>query len=590
MKLKQQFDYITAGHPRRLVKPVLWAVYNDLIQMVPFGVLALIVMSIYTHFALLQGASADALSFPPIELELLWFAWGGMAVCLVLLFIGEVMLVRTGYRGAYLATADGRIAMAEHMRKLPLGTLTRQDPGALGNIMMEDFTLIENAVTHILPSLVAGVIAPVLAFLGFLFIDWRMAVATFAALPLTFAVIALVQNLGDRLMQDNVEARAQSSSQLQEYLFGMKVIKAYNLVGANFKSLEAAFSRLRHTSIKQEGALGPFFLMAIALLKAGLPLIILLGIYLLLGGDLDVGIFALFLLMGTRIFDPLTAAIMRYAEYRYDLKAGKRIMDLLDMPIMQGDKPVPQAHDVALENVSFRYRDTDVLKGVSLQIPAQTLTALVGPSGSGKSTLLKLVARFYDPQAGTVRFGGVDERELDPEALMGRISMVFQDVYLFNDTIGNNIRYGRNDATQAQIEAAARAAQCHSFIQALPLGYDTMVGEGGSTLSGGEKQRVSIARALLKDAPVVLLDEATSSLDPENERDVQRAINRLAQGRTVIMIAHRLKTVTQADNIVVLEDGRITEQGTHEELLAKGSLYARMWTLQKKSLAWKMSR
>jgi ATP-binding cassette subfamily B protein len=285
--------------------------------------------------------------------------------------------------------------------------------------------------------------------------------------------------------------------------------------------------------------------------------------------------------------------MLRWGEFKVLSMAGERVVGLLNEPVMAGEGDAPAACDIVFENVSFRYGnpvcgESPVLEDISLSLEPDTLTALTGPSGSGKSTLLKLIARFYDPQEGRVKFGGVDERGIDPEKLLKNISFVFQDVYLFQDTIGNNIRYGRQDASQAEIEEAARAACCHDFITALPQGYDTMVGEGGSTLSGGEKQRVSIARTLLKNAPVILLDEATASLDPENEAEVQRAIGALIKGRTVVMIAHRLKTVVYADKIIVLDKGRIAEQGKHGDLLAAGGLYAKLWDLQQTSEGWRI--
>ncbi|MMZ59447.1 Lipid A export ATP-binding/permease protein MsbA [compost metagenome] len=256
---------------------------------------------------------------------------------------------------------------------------------------------------------------------------------------------------------------------------------------------------------------------------------------------------------------------------------------------MPGDRQPPGGHDIELKQVTFSYRDKVVLKDVSVRIPAGSFTALVGPSGSGKSTILRLIARFYDPDRGTVTMGGEDIRGMDPEALLRKVSMVFQDVYLFQDTIANNIRFGCSDATCEDIEAAARMACCHDFIMKLPNGYDTLVGEGGCTLSGGEKQRISIARAMLKDAPVVLLDEATASLDPENEAEIQKAIDRLVHGRTVIVIAHRLKTVRSADQIVVLNNGQITEQGCHDELLSRNGLYARLWKRQQEANEWRLA-
>ncbi len=303
------------------------------------------------------------------------------------------------------------------------------------------------------------------------------------------------------------------------------MIKAYQLTGERFVRLELAFKELMRHSIRIEGLLGPIVLASIAFLRSGLTWMVIIGVYLLLGSQMDVIVFVSFLIVGTRIYDPLTTALVNFAEFRYHEQAGERIVQLLNEPVMPGDQLSPEGHDIELRHIRFGYGDQPVLRDVSMSMP-------------------------------------------------------FQDVYLFQDTIANNIRFGKSSATQEEIEAAARQACCHDFITKLPKGYDTWVGEGGSTLSGGEKQRISIARAILKDTPIVLLDEATSSLDPENEKDIQQAINRLVQGRTVIAIAHRLKTIRNADRIVVLDKGMIVEQGRHDELLADNGLYARLWKRQ----------
>ena len=429
---------------------------------------------------------------------------------------------------------------------------------------------------------------PLLAFFSLLWIDWRMSVAMFIALPLAVLVLLGSNRLQMRLGKKHIRAKINAGSRLEEYLQGIRIIKAYNLLGGKFERLRHAFAELRRASMRQEALMGPFVLLSITLIRAGLTLMILCGAYLLIGGELSLLTFVMFLIVGSRVFDPLTSALTNFAEFRYFSIAGGRILSLMREPEMQGNKQSPQSGDIRFEHVTFGYGETEVLHDISVTLKQGCLTALVGPSGSGKSTLLKLCARFYDPQQGKVTFNNTDMSEIEPEALMKQISMVFQNVYLFQDTIKNNIRFGKADATDEEIEDAARKACCHEFIMKLPNGYDTMVGEGGCTLSGGEKQRVSIARAILKEAPVVLLDEATASLDPENEVDVQKAINTLIVGRTVIVIAHRLKTIKNADKIIVLENGCVTEQGTHRELIGREGLYYKLWSIQEKTMGWQV--
>ena len=580
MKKSGALYCITAGNPKKVIKPVIWTVLADLVNLFPFGLLAVAVSSIYLYF----GGTLENL-----DIRTLWIVWGGMALLAVILYFFERKAVHASYHDGYDASAKGRVQLAEHIRKLPLGFLMSKDPGELGNTMMNDFAQIEEAVTHVLPQLIGGFITAVLGFVGMSFIDWRMAFAMFAGFPVTLLILSGVQTIDKMRGAAHTRARIEQTSRLQEYLTGMKVIKAYNLRGTNFKKLEQAFYSFMKESIKLECVSGPFYLVAVSFLQFGLSLITMIGVYLLMGGTLDMIIFAMFLLVGTRIFDPLVGAIIQLPVFVYQKTAGERIVDLMDEPIMSGEGAAPQKHDLQFEHVTFGYGKDTVLHDVSASFPSGSMTAVVGPSGSGKSTMLRLIARFYDPQAGTVRFGNVDEKTVDPEKLMSKISVVFQDVYLFQDTIGNNIRYGRENATQKEIEAAAKLAHCHDFIMALPDTYNTMVGEGGSTLSGGEKQRISIARAILKDAPVLLLDEATSSLDPENEVEVQQAIEELIKDRTVVMIAHKLKTIAGADQIIVLDQGEVKEVGTHEELMEKQGLYHHLWNIQQTTEGWQIN-
>jgi len=571
---------ITNGNPGRLKKAVLYTMLSNFINIVPFCLSIEVVSMLFHAF---DGTGA------PLDTFRLWGIIAFMFLYIAVMVWGERKAYNADFRDAYDISAEGRIAFAEHLRRLPLGYLYRRDPGELSSMMITDFAMTEQGMSHHVPQMIGAAVMPVLAFVGLLFVDWRMSLAMFVALPLSFLVLSLSSGMQKKLGERQIKAKINASSRMEEYLQGIRVIKAYNMLGTKFVRLRKAFDDLKHASIMSEALIGPVVMLSVTLLRIGLTLMILLGVYLLTGGTLSVPVFVMFLIVGTRVFDPVTLALINLAEFRYYSIAGERIISLLREKEMPGTEVSPAHGDISFRNVSFSYHDKRVLNNISATMRQGTLTALVGPSGSGKSTLMKLCARFYDPQEGQVMFGGKDISSLNAENYMQRISMVFQDVYLFQDTIRNNIRFGKRDATDEEIIEAAEKAQCHDFIMRLPKGYDTMVGEGGCTLSGGEKQRISIARAILKDSPVILLDEATASLDPENEEKIQKAINTLIQGRTVIVIAHRLKTISQADNIIVLDKGEIAEQGTHESLLASKGLYARLWDMQEKTSHWKIT-
>lgn len=576
--MKQLLNAITCNEPKRLIKPVFWNALANLSNLLPFLCLAYIVSQIYEYFV--SGT---------LNRTSLWVAWGVMLACFVVTWIFENIACKLTYRDGFMASTDGRIKLAEHIRRLPLGFLMSRNSGEIGNTMMNDFSRTESAMTHILPQIISGALMAVIASVVLLIADWRMGLAMFAGFPIALLIMFGMRGLERRLDTQLSQARVNQAGKLQEYLYGMRIIKAYNMQGDNFEKLKKACTDYRDACIKVEGGIGPLNLVAAAFLRSGLSLMTVVGVFLVTGGTLTVPDFALFLLVGTRVFDPLAVAIMNYSELMMCGMSGERICTLLDEPEMAGGGDAPSEHEIRFDHVSFGYGEKEVLRDVSARLEPGTMTAVVGPSGSGKSTMLRLIARFYDPTSGKVLLGGVDEKDIEPEKLMKNISMVFQDVYLFQDTVANNIRYGKEDATQEEIENAARLANCYDFIMQMPDGFDTMIGEGGSTLSGGEKQRISIARAILKNAPVVLLDEATSSLDPENEAQIQQAISRLVQGRTVVVIAHRLKTVVGADTILVLDEGRIIEQGTHEQLLTQNGLYAKLWNLQTSTEGWKIN-
>jgi ATP-binding cassette subfamily B protein IrtB len=577
--MKKFFYNMSSGNPKALLVSCCASFIEGICKIAPAVIILDVINTIYIAFANPET---------PLNIWRLWISCALLIGWMAVEYAASGFAYSKTYTAAYDASANGRIALAEHLRKLSLGFFGSRDPGDLSTMMLSDYAMVETSISHFIPQMVSAVTLPVIAFASLLFINWRMAVAMFVALPFSLLIIWLSRGLQTKLSKRHVKAKVDSASRLQEYLLGMKVIKSHNLSGERFKRLQDAFARLMRESIRLEGIIGSLMMVAVAIMRSGLTLMIFTGTYLLAGGELTLPVFLVFLLLGTRVFEPMTLVFISYAEMRYSALSAERIMQIRNEKPLPGEKNAPAGNSIEFQNVTFAYENRNVLKNVSFTISPQSVTALVGPSGSGKSTITRLIARFWDVQGGRVLIDGKDIKKVDAEKLLSRISMVFQDVYLFKDTIRNNIKVGKMDATQEEIEWAAKQACCHDFIMKLPQGYDTPVGEGGCTLSGGEKQRISIARAFLKDAPIVLLDEATASLDPENEREVQKAINALVADKTVVIIAHRLKTIKGADKIIVLEDGHIAEEGRHEELITRGNLYWRLWSLQTQSAGWSM--
>lgn len=571
---------ITSGRPEKIVPAVVWATLESVIRLMPAVIVFYGIKELFDSFTLNRSLDVT-LYFVLAGVSVVWF---------VLQLAVSSVAYDKEFLAAYDVSAEGRTHLANHLRKLSLGFLDSRDPGDLTTMMLGDYTLVETAVSHLIPQAISAGILLILAFISLGFIDIRMTLSLYAMLPVVLVIIKVTNSFQKKVGQRHVQAKVDSAARLQEYLQGIKDIKAYSMGGEKFVRLDEAFKRLRNESIRIEGLLGPIVMTIISLLRMGLPILVFSGSYMLIGGTLSDATFLMFIVVASRLYDPFTVLMMNYTEMKYSQISAERIMDIRNQPEVKGETLLDDDFNIEFKNVSFAYKEDTVLKNINLTIKPKSLTAFVGPSGSGKSTLVKLIARFYDVQEGTLEIGSTDIREIAPDNLYKHLSMVFQDVYLFRSSIISNIRIGNLDASFEEVVEAAKKAQCHDFIMRLPQGYDTLVGEGGSTLSGGEKQRISIARAFLKQSEIILLDEATAALDLENESEVQKAISNLVKDRTVIVIAHRLKTVMKADTIVVLNHGEVVAEGNHNYLYETCELYHMLVDMQTESRNWKFER
>jgi ATP-binding cassette subfamily B protein len=545
----------------------------------PYGILLL---AVWELFKPLQNPGT------PVNINALLIIAAALFVNLILLYIVSKVAYYKMYYDTYELGAEGRLAIGDHLRRLSMGFYNVHDPGAIGSYLINDYANVEFLLSHIIPQAIGAVAMPLLLLIILSFQNWQMALVSAAVIPLSIPAALLSRIILKHFGKKHQKARVDSASRMLEYLQGIRLIKAFKLTGTRFVRLKKTFSRLKSLSIKLEAGSGPTIILAGFILHGGLTLIILFGLTFLFAGAVTLPVYIMFLILGMRVYEPLIQVLMFLAEMNYYEISVNRIEDLRKTPILTGTNPgiKPKHFNMEFENVTFRYHNTDVIKNINISLPEHSLTAFVGPSGSGKTTMTRLIARFWDVSEGVIKLDGKDLRVYDPDDLLAFISMVFQDVYLFNDTVVNNIRVGKKDATMEQIIEAAKKARCHEFIEKFPDGYETVIGEGGSTLSGGEKQRISIARAILKNTPIVLLDEATASLDPENELYIQEAINDLVKEKTVVVIAHRLNTVVNADKIVVLENGSMIEEGDHDSLMKSEGLYRRMWDEQQKIRKW----
>lgn len=514
-----------------------------------------------------------------------------VAAFILLSFFTHMQQYRATYGLVYGEVKSVRISLAERMRKLPLGYFGKRDLADLTETIMGDVNRLEHVWSHCLGYLYGSYISTAIVGVMLFAFDWRLSIACLWGVPVAFLLLFGSRKINQRNSEITKEAGIQVSDGIQETIENIREIRATNQGQKFLDELNRKIDYHEKKMISGELSCGIFVNAASVIMRLGVATTILTGVKLIAAGQINFMVLFMFLLLITRIYAPFDQAIALIAEMLMSQVAAARLMEISDAATAEGSETFePKGHDIVFDHVGFSYEDEKVLKTVSFTAREGEVTALVGPSGSGKSTCARLAARLWDIPEGTIRVGGVDIHSVDPEVLLRDYSVVFQDVVLFDDTVMENIRLGRHGATDEEVMAAARAANCDEFVQKLPDGYQTAIGENGARLSGGERQRISIARALLKNAPIVLLDEATASLDVENETKVQEALSRLLAGKTVLVIAHRMRTVEAADKVVVLADGKVAEEGDPEELLKKpDGFFKRMAELQSDSAGWRIA-
>lgn len=563
---------------RNTKKGAFWTVIVNLVVMGGMGILYLLMYG-------LMGTLTDGAPLPGPALFL------GLVIAFVILsFVTHLQQYHATYGLVYNEVKSTRLSLAERLRKLPLGYFGKRDLADLTETLMGDVNRMEHVWSHVLGYLYGAYISTAIIAVCLLVYDWRLTIACLWGVPVAFGLLFGTRKISARASERTKQAAVRVSDGIQEALENVREIRATNQEARYLAGLNQKIDDHEKVTIQGELGTGIFVNAASVIMRLGVATTILAGASLILSGQIDFMLLFLFLLVITRVYAPFDQSLALIAELFVSQVSADRMNEIYDTSTAEGAEVFqPKGHDIVFDHVGFAYDKKKVLDGVSFTAREGEVTALVGPSGSGKSTCARLAARLWDVTEGTIRVGGVDISTVDPEALLTDYSMVFQDVVLFDDTVMENIRLGKRGATDQEVRAAAEAANCGEFIRRLPQGYDTPIGENGAKLSGGERQRISIARALLKNAPIVLLDEATASLDVENETKVQGALSRLLAGKTVLVIAHRMRTVAGADHIVVLENGRVAEQGTPAELMEKVGLYRRMVELQSHSAQWQLN-
>ena len=563
---------------RNTKKGTFWTVIVNLVVMGGVSILYLVMSGF-------MGALTEGSPLPGSAIVL------GLLVLFALLsFVTHLQQYKAPYGLVYNEVKTTRLSLAERLRKLPLGYFGKRDLADLTETIMGDVNRMEHVWSHVLGYLYGAYISTAIIAVCLLVYDWRLAIACLWGVPVAFGLLFGSRKIAARNAERTKKAAVRVSDGIQEALENVREIRATNQEERYLNGLNQKIDEHERVTIQGELGTGLFVNAASVIMRLGVATTILVGANLILSGSIDFMLLFLFLLVITRVYAPFDQSLALIAEMFVSQVSADRMNEIYDTPTAEGaEKFEPKGHDIVFEHVGFSYDEKEVLHDVSFTAKEGEVTALVGPSGSGKSTCARLAARLWDISKGVIRVGGVDISTIDPEVLLRDYSMVFQDVVLFDDTVMENIRLGKRGATDEEVRAAAKAANCDEFVHRLPQGYNTPIGENGAKLSGGERQRISIARALLKDAPIVLLDEATASLDVENETRVQGALSRLLVGKTVLVIAHRMRTVEAADKIIVLADGRVAEEGTPAELMNKNGLYHRMVDLQRQSAGWRLN-
>ena len=558
-----------------LIKGCGACVVQDLSFMIPVGILYAFVMDMMNG-----GINGSRTGF---------YA-AGVLVCLLLIFIATYFQYNATYLATYVESGVRRISLAERLRKIPLSFFGKKDLADLTNSIMGDCATLETAFSHYAPALAGSLISTTLIAVCLFAYDWRMALAAVWVLPVAFTITFFSARIQEYFNRKSVAANVDLESGVQECIESLQDLKANNAEEAYLKGLNQKIDYVEKRHIITELGTALFVVSSTLILKFGIATVALVGSVLLVRGEIEIPLFFLFLLVASRLYAPLEGALQNLAAVISTKTNIDRMNEILDQPVQTGNEQLTNdGCDIVFDHVGFSYHTGEtVLKDVSFTAKQGEVTALVGPSGGGKTTVSRLAARFWDIGKGKITVGGMDISQIDPETLLSLYSIVFQDVTLFNNTILENIRIGKKDATDEEVIQAARLANCEEFALKLPDGYNSMIGENGCELSGGERQRISIARAFLKDAPIILLDEATASLDVENETLIQTALSRLIKNKTVLVIAHRMRTVSGADKIVVLSDGIVAEQGTPEELMRTGKIYPHMMQLQMMSGSWEI--